>query len=54
MAGVADPGSRERDAVARALANLPAYRLAYGRDPGVAAVFLHSMLKAHNLLEAQS
>jgi len=54
MAGVADPGSRERDAVARALSNLPAYRLAYGRDPGVAAVFLHSMLKAHNLLEAQS
>ena len=54
MAGVADPGSRERDAVARALSSLPAYRLAYGRDPGVAAVFLHSMLKAHNLLEAQS
>ena len=54
MAGVADPGSHERDAVARALSNLPAYRLAYGRDPGVAAVFLHSMLKAHNLLEAQS
>ncbi len=54
MAGAADPSSREREAVARALSNLPAYRLAYGRDPGVAAVFLHSMLKAHNLLEAQS
>lgn len=53
-AGVADPGSREREAVARALSSLPAYRLAYGRDPSVAAVFLHSMLRTHNLLEAQS
>ena len=42
------------DAIARALGSLPAYRLAYGRDPGVAAVFLHSLLKTHNLLEARA
>ncbi|MFB3920985.1 MAG: hypothetical protein ACE145_04645 [Terriglobia bacterium] len=42
------------EAVARALSRLPAYRLAYGRDPAAAAVFLHNMLRTHNLLEAHS
>jgi len=48
------PYPDDREATARALGRLPAYRLAYGRDPGAAAVFLHSMLRTHNLLEAQS
>lgn len=48
------PYPDDREATARALGRLPAYRLAYGRDPAAAAVFLHSMLRTHNLLEAQS
>ncbi len=42
----------QRAAVAGVLARLPAYRLLYGEDPARAAVFFHSLLSAHNLLEA--
>ncbi len=38
-------------AVCRALAKLPSYRLAYGSDPAVAAIFFRSLLNARNLLE---
>jgi len=38
-------------AMAGALARLPAYRLLYGEDPARAAVFFHSLLSAHHLLE---
>lgn len=41
----------QRAATCRALAKLPAYRLAYGSDPAVAAIFFRSLLSARNLLE---
>ncbi len=43
----------QRAAILRALAELPAYRLAYGNDPTVAVVFYRSLLNAHDLLEAR-
>ena len=36
----------------RELSKLPAYRLAYGNDPAVAATFLRSILMVHTSLEA--
>lgn len=52
LAGGAGRMNPEGEAVARALSGLPAYRMAYGSDPSRAAIFLHSLLKTHNLLEA--
>jgi hypothetical protein len=47
-----DAGSKEaREAVFQALSRLPWYRLLYGDDPSVAAVFFRSVLKSHRLME---
>src|SRR5262245_6039959 len=47
-----DAGSKEaREAVFQALSRLPWYRLLYGDDPSVAAVFFRSVLKSHQLME---
>jgi hypothetical protein len=47
-----DAGSKEaREAVFEALSRLPWYRLLYGDDPSVAAVFFRSVLKSHQLME---
>ena len=45
-----DAGSKEkRAAVFQALSQLPSYRLLYGEDPSVAAVFFRSVLTTHHL-----
>lgn len=41
----------ERNAVLRALGELPAYRLPYGSDPAEAAGLYRSLLKSHDLME---
>src|SRR5262245_24191128 len=47
-----DPGSKQaRESVFQALGGLPWYRLLYGEDPSVAAVFFRSVLKSHHLME---
>jgi len=47
-----DAGSKEaRESVFQALSRLPWYRLLYGDDPSVAAVFFRSVLKSHQLME---
>ena len=47
-----EAGSKEaREAVFQALGGLPWYRLLYGEDPSVAAVFFRSVLKSHHLME---
>jgi hypothetical protein len=43
----------KRSEATRALAKFPAYRLRYGKDPAVAATFLHSLLSVHHSLGAQ-
>lgn len=42
-----DRWERQRTEVLDALADLPAYRLAYGSDPAVAAGFLHDLIVTH-------
>ena len=44
----------QRATVCRSLGKLPAYRLAYGDDPAVAAIFFRSLLTTYNLLEARA
>jgi hypothetical protein len=54
MAGnvLSDAGSREdHDAVVALLGRMPSYRLLYGEDPHVAALFFRSVLDAHELME---
>jgi len=47
-----EAGSREaRENVFQSLRRLPWYRLLYGDDPSVAAVFFRSVLKSHHLME---
>jgi hypothetical protein len=47
-----DAGSQEhRDAVLHALSRVPSYRLLYGGDPSVAAVFCRGVLNTHQLIE---
>ena len=50
-----DAGSKEdRDTVSRLLRELPSYRLLYGEDPHIAALFFRSILNAHQLMEGRT
>jgi hypothetical protein len=47
-----EAGSKKaRETVFQSLRLLPWYRLLYGDDPSVAAVFFRSVLKSHHLME---
>jgi len=50
-----DGGSREdRSAILALLGRVPAYRLLYDDDPSIAALFLRSVLDAHELMEQRA